>query len=569
MLPRKSLFFAMLVDRSMITPMHSLTHGIRWFRSTIRVGMLCGLISFQTSAQSVDLPSTHETYAFLERMEAKGYLTNYRDAIKPLSRTYIAGHIFSLQKHVSRMTAYEVQELAFLANEFAHELHDVRPDSLADVDRWRPVTFELNGGIMNLSPNVLVQTRRSEGMSADNGRIGFQAYGHAFRKLGFYLNFVTQREVGAMAGLPPELSPEQGIGYFQGPAAGGGYEYNYTEASLSYDFGGLTVAVEKTNNSWGEERYGNLFLSTKPPSYPKLKLRTSLTDWLDFTYIHAELHSFVVDSARSYEANTSATRSFFRTVYRDKYLAAHVLELSPWPWIDLTLGESVVYSDRGPLLIYLIPVMFFKSGEHYNRDTDNTQFFGAIDVRVTRGVALHGSMYIDEISYNASPSDPVKSRNQLGYAAGVRVFDLPVNNVELFGEYTRVNPWVYSHKFRAANFTSNGYLLGHWIGENADLATAEIVYRPTRASRVSVSYQSLRKGDTTDIANQYTAPAEEFLFGRRRTEQTLTVAAQYQFVRDAFIDVQYRLSDVTDERNPSASAKNRGELLLRLRYGLW
>ena len=41
-------------------------------------------------AQTVYLPATHEVYKFLDDMAAKQIISDYRDAVKPLSRQVIA-----------------------------------------------------------------------------------------------------------------------------------------------------------------------------------------------------------------------------------------------------------------------------------------------------------------------------------------------------------------------------------------------------------------------------------------------------------------------------------------------
>jgi len=348
----------------------------------------------------------------------------------------------------------------------------------------------------------------------------------------------------------------------------GGYEYSTTEAALSYDLGDISVAIEKTNNAWGEDRYGNVILSSKSPSFPKLSLRVAITDWMDFTYIHADVHSLAVDSGRSYIENTLYGEPVFRTVYRKKFLASHIIQITPWDWMDLALGESIMYSDRDPELMYLIPIMFFKSGEHFNRDTDNSHFFGALDVRPYTGISFYASMFIDELAAG-DIFDTEKNRNWFAYSVGARLYDLPLENIEVFSEYTRSNPWVYAHRYAATTYTNNGFGLGHWIGQNADLFSAEVRYRPTRSSVVSLLYQRYRKGDTLNTWHQYNPPNEQFLFGRRRNATSVTISGSYEFLRDAFAEIQYRISTLTNEQEPWTSYDNRNEVVVRVRYGIW
>jgi hypothetical protein len=211
--------------------------------------------------------------------------------------------------------------------------------------------------------------------------------------------------------------------------------------------------------------------------------------------------------------------------------------------------------------------MFFKSGEHYNKDTDNSQFFLSGDLNPGFGLNLYGSLFIDEIA-TSELFNPDRARNQLGYTVGIQSFDLVLANTELMIEYSRLNPWVYSHRFQAATFQNAGYDMGHWIGQNADLLTIEGVFRPWRSVRASAWYEALRKGGRADVSYQYTTPSLPFLYGLVRRETSAGVRIVYEPVRDLFIEGSARTVRVTDEGVPSASHADKPEFSLSFRYGL-
>lgn len=515
--------------------------------------------------QVVDLPLSHEAYEFMDRMEAKGYLPGYKDAIRPMPRSSFARNLFNLRLSRPVMTRYEEEQYEFLLQEFREELQRLYPDSVAVSDRWRLAAFDIIDGRMFFEPIVSIETRRDGDRSMDKRVTGFQLSGHAFGKLGYYFNYAGTNEKGKLVNVKKVHTPEQGVPYF---GAVSGLEYNSNQSILSYDFDRFDLSIEQTMNAWGNERFGNLTLSSKPPSFPKIKFRSALSDWMNFTYIFAELHSNVFDSLHSYDAGTSTLKRLVRTVYRSKYFATHMFEVTAWGLFDLTFGESVVYSDRGPSLLYLIPIAFFKSGEHYNRDTDNTQIFIGFDAPLQNGITVTGSLFVDEIMVSVI-GDAAQNRNQLGFSLGTRFFDIPLENLEISAEYTRINPWVYSHKYAAATYTNNGFTMGHWIEQNADLASLEFTYRPFRALNAGLLYQIYRKGDTSDVYNQYDMRAEKFLYGRQRIEQALTLSVSYQAVRDGFIEAYYRFGTVEDHQRTVPARYGIHEAMIRLRYGIW
>ena len=354
-------------------------------KSLLFLGLL--LIAAQAFSQTIYLSVTHEVYPFLKRMEARGLLPEYRDAAKPLSRIVLAKHIKTLERAIERMTEVERDEYEFLKGEFNYELAMLAGDLEPSEIRWHVISETFPGGILNAEPNFRIgQTSIEE----NNVRIrdqGVKLYGYLFDDIGYYFNFVDSREVGNAINPAKTLTPDPGV--VPTKQTDNSLEYNATEAQLNFHVGAFNFSIEKMQNIWGLERNGNLTFSNKAPSYPQIKLRVPVTDWMDFIYLHAELNSNVTDSTRSYFANSSAVESYFREVDRVKYLAAHMIELTPTRGVDFSLGESVVYSDRGPLLIYLIPIMFFKSAEHYNGDKDNVQWFANLDLNLVHNTNVN------------------------------------------------------------------------------------------------------------------------------------------------------------------------------------
>ena len=68
--------------------------------------------------------------------------------------------------------------------------------------------------------------------------------------------------------------------------------------------------------------------------------------------MHAFLHSELIDSVNSYITQYGIDSKIYRPIYRNKFLASHILEFSPIDGIDIALGESNVYGNRSPELIF-------------------------------------------------------------------------------------------------------------------------------------------------------------------------------------------------------------------------
>jgi hypothetical protein len=532
----------------------------------IAIFIVLTLCSYDAVTQPVYMPTTHEVYKFLKRMEAKGRIEGYRDAVLPLSRERIADFLLKLDNVSFEMTDLELEMFDFLKMEFAFEMSHSKDVVVPPDFRWHLISVGGDTNKIFVDPLFRLDWMKDQDKDVSLRAQGIKLYGYAYNTVGFYFNFVDHREAGNGINFGKLYSSEQGI--VPTIVSSTSVEYDKIDAQLAIKIGSVELSLEKMENVWGLGNRGTLIFSRKSPSYPQIKLRVPFTDWMDFTYIHAELHSNIVDDVRSYQETFSSQPNFFRTVYRYKYMAAHMLEMTPIKGIDLSIGESVVYSDRIPQILYLIPVMFFKAAEHYERDLDNCQFFGALDFNLIPSINCYSTLFIDEININAIFDEKLQ-RNQLGFTVGIQTFDLGVNNLECILEYTRVNPWVYSHKYKAADFSNNGYDMGHWIGQNADNLYAEFSYRPMRQLKFGAFYEGFRKGGFDAVTAQYELPSRPFLYGPVRKEFSVGGYLSYQFVRDGFLYAQAKNHRLTDEANPATNYGNRTEFYLSLSYGIW
>ncbi|MBI5464828.1 MAG: hypothetical protein HY966_07760 [Ignavibacteriales bacterium] len=529
--------------------------------------VLVVFVTHMLVGQTTYIPTTHEAYDFLKRMEARQFLTDYRDAVKPISRQTMAEILLKLESHRDRMSRLEKETFDYYRVEFADELYRIDSTAAPRERRWHLATMNTIDGEAHIDPLVQADYRKAVGEYRFHEMRGAVMYGSIFKELGFYFNFMDNGESGGLSDPLRRNSPDEGI--VVGQQNKDKIEFDLTKVQISYGWKGMEFSLENFENNWSLGRNGSLVFGRKAPPAPQIKLRVTVASWLDFTYIHAELKSGIVDSLRSYHTNNSALIDFYRPVDRPKYMAAHILEATLTRGVDFSFGESIVYSDRSPSLLYLLPIMFFKSGEHYNRDTDNVQFFGNLDLNLIPNVNVYSTIFIDEFSLERALAGD-KARNQHAITVGFQTYDIGLPNFEFTGEYTFVNPWVYSHKYTAANFTNNGFDMGHWIGQNADDVFFEATYRPMRELKLGLFSEVFRKGGKTDVAYQYLDTLKlDLIYGLQRHERSFGVYAHYEPLRDAFFDLKVRWFSLKDENNPTANHGFEPEVSATLKYGFW
>jgi hypothetical protein len=489
------------------------------------------------------------------------------------------------------MSRVERETYEFLKTEFNYELLKIEGDPQPSETRWHVLSRELTEGILNLDVDANLGRKYTDGQLTSYRSPGFKMYGYAFNTVGFYFNLIDNRETGLNVDYSRlndrdlsnfwAISPADAAyyariktnnrGVIPSRLDKGWLEYDETNAQFSWQIGSFTLSVEKMNNIWGYGRNGSVIFSDHAPSYPQFKLRVPISKDIDFVYFHGELNSDVIDSSSSYYVTyPNQNYSKFRDVDHTKFIAAHQLEISLWHGVDFSIGESIVYSDRGPLLIYSIPVMFFKSGEHYNGDKDNSQLFGSIDLNVVKNVNAYLSLFIDELNTDKL-FDPNLSRRQVAFTSGIRVFDIPTTNFDMTLEYSRVNPGAYNHSYPSTTFTNNGFILGSWMGQNADDSFLELGFIPMHALRLTAFGEIFRKGGILSLQDQYAADGgnKPFLFGPLHIERTAGMSAKYQPLRDLFLNLNARIRKIEDEADPAQNRPHQFELTMGISLGIW
>ena len=310
-------------------------------------------------------------------------------------------------------------------------------------------------------------------------------------------------------------------------------EYREVRTVVSGNWEWGTFSLGKDFLQWGQAESGTMVLSDKAPSFPFIRLDIHPTDWFSFNYIHGWLNSNVVDSTYIYSTFREATERF---KYRQKFLAQHSVTVQPFKGFYFSFGESIIYSDRMEI-VYLIPIMFFDLGDEYisrhsNLAGDNTQFFFGVNSEGNiKNTKIFGTFFADELTTN-DITDPEKQYYKFGFTLGSEFVDLPVENLTLNAEYTKIYPGVYQHFIPTQSFKSSDYVLGHWMGDNADQIYFAAEYSFIRGLDLQLTYRYLRKGAEATGNTAYVKPIPEFLSGLDKYYTYYGINLEYEVIHD-------------------------------------
>jgi hypothetical protein len=485
------------------------------------------IINSSIFSQEVPQPvNNFGIYEFLDEL-ANSQIISINSAIKPYSRLFIARELLNERQQ---------KELAFYLKDFGKEVNtgkewDRRKDLLYYSDDLFSLTVNpvLGGEIFGNSSG-----------KATYWRNGLEARGY-IQKWGFYASLRDNHEK-PLLGLPEYLTGREG-GHFKG-----GTDWSEMQGGVTYSWKWGSAGLVKEKLQWGNNYNGANILGGNNPSFVQLKLHISPVPWFDFNYIHGWLTSMVVDSTRSYWVNNSYGTDY-REVYHKKFIAANMFTFTPLKNLNISAGNSIIYSDLDFYPGYLIPVFFYKSVDHTVNDgidNMNSQMFFDISSTQIKNLHLYGIMFIDELSVSRFFKDD--EWNFFSYKAGFRLSNIPFSNLSVTSEFTYYYPLVFQHYVPTTTFETNNYNLGHYLRDNSRELYIALDYKPLRTLNINLSYtDAIRGPDYTALgADRLGNPPIETVEWHNTSYR---LKASYQIINDLYTWLTLTHSNITGNQN--------------------
>lgn len=527
----------------------------------------------QASGQTVWENHNSPIYGYLSRMAQKGHI-ELNDVILPISRVRILEHLDTIQ--TKQLSSIERKELVFYLQEFNSSRSALvprsqpsasrpaqavstsslvpRPQSQAvpsshsifkkdSYKRFRAISVNNPDFKLMIDPilgykqvvgNEMSYREVSNGVNmwGQAKRFGFQMYYRDYTLTGDGLNNINNENPGTTIIDLINRDPNK-------------KNHNEIKGHLSYSWKNGSVSLGKDHLLMGYGESGKIILSDRAPSFPYLRFDYNPIKWLHFNYSHAWLNSNIVDSARTYGTGTSGVSGDIRVRYRSKFLVTHSLTVLPLKGLSITLGESMVYSDKLDVGFF-IPIIYFKAYDN-NRSNylinagSNGQLFLQLSSRNhIKKTHLYTNIFIDELSVT-KVFDKMKSRNQLGVLLGASVTDVFLPYLTFGAEYTRINPFVYRNLIPAQEYVHYNQELGDWMGNNFDRVALMAKYNPVAKLRLDLRVQKIRKGGAGTLVQQYQAePQPAFLFDYQKNRTDIVFNAQYEWLNNFYIFTSYQ-----------------------------
>lgn len=479
-------------------------------------------------AQNIPVPLTETyLYALIDELATDGVI-RINPAVRPYSRQQVAQMMVEAQGKDSLLNKRQKKDVAFFLNEFALELDTIQNNFVQYTDHE---TFNLS----LCDPQFSYSTRKKDGkrpafkmqlrpilgmdlIGSKKGLILKRWWGAELRMdivnhvsiWGSLRDISWNGEIGLRSAYYPDgYAKIDGAKLTKGQYMNNLPGVQYKEANYGGDFsdskGGISVyawwgsvSMSRESIKWGDAVHASNILSGHNPAVPQLSIQLTPVWWFQFDYFHAWLVSNVVDSTDYYIENGKERE--YRA--RPKYMAANMFSFMPCKYISFAFGNSIVYAERNPQAVYFIPIAFYKSLDHLltkglGQENQNSQAFFTITLRPVDHLKLYGSFYIDEIKWDRfKKSNP--QNNPVSYLVGFDWSGWPLKGLSLKGEFMRSYIACYTHSIPALAYTSNSYLMGHYLGDNAQNIYAELSYKPIRGMQLRLSYNNDTKYNSYD-----------------------------------------------------------------------
>ena len=476
-----------------------------------------------------------EVYLFVEELASTG-LIDVNSAVKPWSRIQIANFLAKAQEHKDELTVRQQKMVDFYLKDFGKELHPNKSFKRRfDAFYYKDTLFTVT-----LNPVMGAQFFHNSNENIYHRWVGAETYGYIGKGWGFYASLRDNHESERIS-EDKYLTQRMGANY---KITGKGGDYSEMRGGITYSCKWASVMVGKDHYSLGTAYNGSNILSGRTPSFPIIKIQVKPVSWVELNYIHGWLVSEVIDSSK-----TSVINGTKREVYHSKYIAANMITITPFKKLNISLGNSIVYSDQAPSPAYLAPLFFYKSVDHTLNGTasndigQNSQMFMDISSHQIKHLHVYATLFLDEISLERMRKKDEHS-NFYSFKSGGRLSNWPIKNVTLTAEYTRTNPQTFKHYEPTTTFESNKYNLGHYLTDNADEVFASIEIRPYRGLKLWGSYTKSRKGPDTDKhPTRLGLPFMETVIWKK---EEISLGAQYQVYADSYVFVEFSKSSITD-----------------------
>jgi len=462
--------------------------------------------SIMVNAQVELVPVGHPVYEYLKRAELYGWIEGYNSSSLPLSRKQVSVYLKEIEEIRNKgnfeMSIMDKKILKDYLVEFGYEVYgDLRYSdalfkggNIFDNDKQKFIfSYVDSNASLFWDLNGWLSQRNSDGDSVKInsialGEIGMRFRGTLFNTVGYYIRFSNGQKLSGKekdVDFARVTNPKWNANHKMKDKDGNFDSYEgYIRYATSSEWLALTVGKEQMLAGFGY--VDKLFLSNNsvPFSFIRLDLKYKK---LQYFFSYGSLRG----DSLGREIET-------------KGIVTHRLNLNLFDSWRLGFFEALITCDRPFNFTYLNPFSFIRSAD-YSAGDGQSSINNAIigfdtEVKPFKRLAFQGTMLIDDLDIkslfnNIRDGKPVNS-NRFAWQAGIIWTDgFWIPNLTLALEYTRLNPFIYTHRTNKSQYTHWTLPLGHNLQPNSDEIAIKVNYDITHRLNFQVLYLHQRHGE--------------------------------------------------------------------------
>lgn len=461
-------------------------------------------IEFSFSQLSL-VPANHDIYDWLHQQRVSGSIRAFQYEDLPITRGEIVGYLKEIEDKSSSLSKSDEATLnafllefdpVFLQNSFETGIFTGEGkivDRFVDAFsfKYEPHVFTIYDSTRNVNAAFDIMFGRAHVFASEEGNPlsstyyykGVRAYGSVQNLIGLHFEADNVSTTGDIELIRRDVfwGPTETISRTNRSATQN-YEAFATlkKDLLSFDIGRGSLRI-------GPGVSAPLFLRETAPNFNWLRFKIS-SSRIKYTAIHGSLYAAPYDDVVRVGQDIVSTR-----VAPERWFTLHRFSVRPFDRLQISFTEMLTYSNRNADLSYLNPVAPVWFSELENSDRDNATIGLDIVAQPIDRVELYISILIDDaLSLGQIFKDTGEPADKVAHNFGA-IVALPFA-AQLGIEYTRVEPFVYTHWQRLNTFEQRDRSLGHYLGPNADQFEVRVKkWLPLRAW-VQASFRNVRKG---------------------------------------------------------------------------
>lgn len=444
------------------------------FRLALLASIL-GLSPIAPRATPVDI--ANPVYAFLRRLELEGHVSPGHLGSLPIPRSEVTSLLREASARRDALQAWERLRLDSYSEEFGlMESRDGRYLPLGYRDSVFQFTVHgesFNGGYIHDS----IPRAQTHGF----GFLGASVEGSFREKIQFLSWVGSGQERSLHARQTENYDPTRGMPYNTDRTGKMGFRrtvgtFDAFRTVIGYEEPGLRLEIGSDWNQWGPGIWQHTMLSRQPWFWVQDSLPAS--DSVGFPgspLIGRHRRGFRLpgESAPLTQMRIAfkAGRFNYTKIVAERtgldkdslaHVVAHRLEFRPWPFLGFGLQEMAITAGRPMDWTYAIPLIPIKYAEHQLGDRDNIGV-GADAEMLWKGWRLFGELLVDDWS----GWDLDFWGDKFAFTVGGEGAGFPFPASRLQAEYSRVDPWVFTHRLPDQQMQHFGALLGSGLPTNS------------------------------------------------------------------------------------------------------